>query len=91
MKSHRPRKRFGQHFLRDPGVIDAILRAIAPAADDVVVEVGPGLAALTGLADLRRLMVKEIGRRRRRPGRFAGAGCGRGFHFDREVLARFAS
>ena len=48
MKSHRPRKRFGQHFLRDPGVIDAILRAIAPAADDVVVEVGPGLAALTG-------------------------------------------
>jgi len=48
MKSHRPRKRFGQHFLRDPGVVDAILRAVAPAADDVIVEVGPGLAALTG-------------------------------------------
>ena len=48
MKSHRPRKRFGQHFLRDPGVVDAILRAIAPAPDDTIVEVGPGLAALTG-------------------------------------------
>lgn len=47
MKSHRPRKRFGQHFLKDPGVVDAILRAVAPAADDVIVEVGPGLAALT--------------------------------------------
>jgi 16S rRNA (adenine1518-N6/adenine1519-N6)-dimethyltransferase len=47
MTSHRARKRFGQHFLRDPGVIDAIVRAIAPTADDSIVEIGPGDAALT--------------------------------------------
>lgn len=44
---HRPRKRFGQHFLSDPGVIDAILRAISPTADDIVVEIGPGHGVLT--------------------------------------------
>ena len=48
MRPHRPRKRFGQHFLTDPGVIDAILREIGPGPDDVIVEVGPGLGALTG-------------------------------------------
>ena len=47
MSSHRARKRFGQHFLVDAGVIDSILRAIAPAASDTVVEIGPGLGALT--------------------------------------------
>ena len=47
MIPHRPRKRFGQHFLRDPGVIDAIVRAIAPADSDTVIEIGPGDAALT--------------------------------------------
>jgi len=47
MSPHRPRKRFGQHFLRDPGVIDAIMRAIGPATGDTVVEIGPGDAALT--------------------------------------------
>ncbi len=47
MSPHRPRKRFGQHFLRDPGVIDAIVRVIAPAATDTIVEIGPGDAALT--------------------------------------------
>ena len=52
MNVHRPRKRFGQHFLRDPGVIDAILRAIAPQSDDVIVEIGPGRGAMTrALAD----------------------------------------
>jgi 16S rRNA (adenine1518-N6/adenine1519-N6)-dimethyltransferase len=47
MSPHRPRKRFGQHFLRDPGAIDAIVRAIAPAPGDTIVEIGPGDAALT--------------------------------------------
>ena len=47
MSSHRARKRFGQHFLVDAGVIDAILRAIAPANTDTIVEIGPGLGALT--------------------------------------------
>ncbi len=47
MNSHRARKRFGQHFLVDPGVVDAILRAIAAASSDTIVEIGPGLGALT--------------------------------------------
>jgi len=44
---HIARKRFGQHFLSDGGIIDAIVREIAPKADDRMVEIGPGLAALT--------------------------------------------
>ena len=44
---HRPRKRFGQHFLIDPAVIDRIIGAIAPVAADHVVEIGPGRGALT--------------------------------------------
>jgi 16S rRNA (adenine1518-N6/adenine1519-N6)-dimethyltransferase len=44
---HTPRKRFGQHFLHDPGVIRRIVEAIAPAAGDVIVEIGPGEGALT--------------------------------------------
>ncbi|MCB2068928.1 MAG: 16S rRNA (adenine(1518)-N(6)/adenine(1519)-N(6))-dimethyltransferase, partial [Ottowia sp.] len=44
---HVPRKRFGQHFLTDPAVIDAIVRAIDPRPGQAVVEIGPGLAALT--------------------------------------------
>ncbi len=47
MTSHRPRRRFGQHFLRDPGVIDAIIREIAPTRDDLLVEIGPGQGAIT--------------------------------------------
>ncbi len=44
---HIARKRFGQHFLSDGGVVDAIVAAIAPLAGQAVVEIGPGLAALT--------------------------------------------
>ena len=44
---HRARKRFGQHFLHEPGVIARIVRAIAPKPDDALVEIGPGLGALT--------------------------------------------
>jgi 16S rRNA (adenine1518-N6/adenine1519-N6)-dimethyltransferase len=44
---HQPRKRFGQNFLRDPGVIDRLERAIAPADTQHIVEIGPGLGALT--------------------------------------------
>jgi 16S rRNA (adenine1518-N6/adenine1519-N6)-dimethyltransferase len=44
---HAPRKRFGQHFLADQGIIDAIVRAIDPHPGDPMVEIGPGLAALT--------------------------------------------
>ena len=61
---HRPRKRFGQHFLVDRGYIDRIVAAIAPAADDTIVEIGPGLAALTRplLDRVARLQVVEIDR-----------------------------
>ena len=47
MKRHRARKRFGQHFLTDPGVIAAIVSTVAPARDDVIVEIGPGRGAIT--------------------------------------------
>ncbi|MEZ5575279.1 MAG: 16S rRNA (adenine(1518)-N(6)/adenine(1519)-N(6))-dimethyltransferase RsmA [Candidatus Competibacteraceae bacterium] len=45
--AHRPRKRFGQHFLRDPGVLERIVAAIRPVPGDHLVEIGPGLGALT--------------------------------------------
>ena len=52
MSPHRPRKRFGQHFLTDPGVTAAIISAISPSASDVIVEIGPGQGAITrSLAD----------------------------------------
>jgi 16S rRNA (adenine1518-N6/adenine1519-N6)-dimethyltransferase len=44
---HIPRKRFGQHFLSDPAIIDGIVRAIEPRPGQAMVEIGPGLAALT--------------------------------------------
>jgi 16S rRNA (adenine1518-N6/adenine1519-N6)-dimethyltransferase len=44
---HVARKRFGQHFLADPAIVDAIVRAIDPRPRDAMVEIGPGLAALT--------------------------------------------
>lgn len=45
--THQPRKRFGQNFLRDERVIDAIVSAIAPRPDQHLVEIGPGQGALT--------------------------------------------
>lgn len=48
MNAHRPRKRFGQHFLNDPGVIENIVRAIDPQQGDTIVEIGPGQGAITG-------------------------------------------
>ena len=47
MAQHQARKRFGQHFLTDAAVIDQIVRAIAPQSGDAMVEIGPGLAAMT--------------------------------------------
>ena len=44
---HIARKRFGQHFLTDGAIIEAIVDAINPQAGDPMVEIGPGLAALT--------------------------------------------
>ncbi|MBE0622928.1 MAG: 16S rRNA (adenine(1518)-N(6)/adenine(1519)-N(6))-dimethyltransferase RsmA [Burkholderiales bacterium] len=61
---HVPRKRFGQHFLTDQTVIADIVAAIRPQADDVMVEIGPGLEALTAplLSVLGHLHVIEIDR-----------------------------
>jgi 16S rRNA (adenine1518-N6/adenine1519-N6)-dimethyltransferase len=44
---HRPRKRFGQHFLHDPRVLARIVEAIAPRNDDLLVEIGPGEGVLS--------------------------------------------
>jgi len=44
---HQPRKRFGQHFLHDPAVIQRIIAAIDPARGERLVEIGPGEGALT--------------------------------------------
>lgn len=45
--THQPRKRFGQNFLTDEGVIAEIARAVNPDKDDNIVEIGPGQGALT--------------------------------------------
>ena len=62
--SHRPRKRFGQHFLHDRGVIGRIVEAIDPKPGDRLVEIGPGLGALSVplLERCGRLEVIEIDR-----------------------------
>lgn len=44
---HKPRKRFGQNFLIDPQVIGQIVSAINPSAEDNLIEIGPGMAAIT--------------------------------------------
>lgn len=61
---HIPRKRFGQNFLTDQAVLYDIIRAIDPQPDDVMVEIGPGLAAMTRLLleSLSRLHVVELDR-----------------------------
>ncbi len=45
--AHRPRRRFGQHFLHDPQIIARIVAAIRPMPSEPLVEIGPGLGALT--------------------------------------------
>jgi len=62
--SHRPRKRFGQHFLHDAGVVRRIVEAVAPGPRDFVLEIGPGEGALTARLAARagRLELVEIDR-----------------------------
>ena len=45
--SHRTKKRFGQHFLADPMIVQSIVYAIHPQRDDRIVEIGPGMGVLT--------------------------------------------
>lgn len=53
---HRPRKRFGQHFLHDPGVLRRLVECIDPREGEFLVEIGPGEGALT------RPLVEKAGR-----------------------------
>jgi len=64
VQGHTARRRFGQNFLVDGGIIRAIVDAIAPHAGDTVVEIGPGLGALTVplLERITHLHVVEIDR-----------------------------
>ena len=64
MQGHPARKRFGQNFLADPHYVDRIVAAIGPAAGDRVVEIGPGLGALTAslIACAGRITAIEIDR-----------------------------
>lgn len=64
MKEHVARKRFGQNFLVDRGIIAAIISAIGPQKDQNIVEIGPGLGAITEplMARLDHLDVVEIDR-----------------------------
>ena len=61
---HRARKRFGQNFLRDPSVVERMLAAMRPESGQRIVEVGPGLGALTWplLERVGHLTVVEIDR-----------------------------
>lgn len=60
----RPRKRFGQHFLTDEQVLDAIVRSIAPRPANQMLEIGPGRGALTALlcAEVDTLHAVELDR-----------------------------
>jgi 16S rRNA (adenine1518-N6/adenine1519-N6)-dimethyltransferase len=62
--AHAPRKRFGQHFLTDEALIDAIVAAIDPRPGEALVEIGPGLGALTRplMQCVERLTVIELDR-----------------------------
>lgn len=75
MHGHPPRKRFGQHFLADPHYVEKIVEAVGPQRGDNLVEIGPGLAALTGALIERagRITAIEIDRdlAARLRGRFA--------------------
>ncbi|MGZ8269904.1 MAG: 16S rRNA (adenine(1518)-N(6)/adenine(1519)-N(6))-dimethyltransferase RsmA [Methylophilus sp.] len=61
---HLAKKRFGQNFLTDKAIINSLIEAISPQSDDLMVEIGPGLGALTQplLTKLNHLHVVEIDR-----------------------------
>lgn len=61
---HKARKRFGQNFLIDHGIINGIVRAVHPKKDDQIVEIGPGKGAITELlaAECDNLSVIELDR-----------------------------
>ena len=54
--NHLSKKRFGQNFLVDNSVVDRIIRAVGPRADETIIEIGPGRGALT------KRLVEKAGR-----------------------------
>lgn len=64
MQKYKTKKRFGQHFLHDHGVIQKLINEINPKPSDCIVEIGPGLGALTFplLDKIEKLHVVEIDR-----------------------------
>ena len=64
MHGHQPRKRFGQNFLADAHYVTRIVAAVAPQPADNIVEIGPGLGALTGalIDGAKRISAIEIDR-----------------------------
>lgn len=47
LDTHRHKKQLGQHFLSSPGIVEKIIRAVAPKPGEFIVEIGPGGGALT--------------------------------------------
>ncbi|MDX1444398.1 MAG: 16S rRNA (adenine(1518)-N(6)/adenine(1519)-N(6))-dimethyltransferase RsmA [Gammaproteobacteria bacterium] len=64
MSDHRAKKRFGQHFLHDPSAIDRIIGAVNPQPGENLIEIGPGLGAITThlLEKAQTLHVVELDR-----------------------------
>lgn len=62
--NHRARKRFGQNFLTDENVIDSCLAVFNPQQGERIIEIGPGLGALTVhlISKLKKLEVIELDR-----------------------------
>ncbi|MBA4141598.1 MAG: 16S rRNA (adenine(1518)-N(6)/adenine(1519)-N(6))-dimethyltransferase RsmA [Nitrosospira sp.] len=93
---HIARKRFGQNFLVDSRIVADIIRAIHPHRDDLLVEIGPGLGALTRplLQSLKHLHVVEIDRdiierlRREFPQQQLTIHAGDALEFDYSVLGK---
>ncbi len=95
--THQPRKRFGQHFLVDPAVLAAIVTAIDPRPGQRLVEIGPGLGALTQallerIASIDAIEIDRdlVARLRQRFGERLSLHEGDALEFDFGALARGA-
>lgn len=86
--SHIPRKRFGQNFLHDPGVIQKIIAAINPQPGQDLIEIGPGQGAITLplLAACGRLQAVELDRDLLLPLQQAAANLGELILHNRDAL-----
>lgn len=88
LDTHRHKKQLGQHFLSSPGVVDKIIRAVAPKPGEFIVEIGPGGGALTFplLRAHGELTVIEFDRDLVEPLTIEGAKHGRLSVIHRDVL-----